>query len=105
VFFLSNASFEKAIDATNKCRSNLLKNSQKHHVPHRKAVRRLTEKFRATGSVLDAGRSGRSSELNHKKLVDISDSMLRSASKSLRKLAQEKKKSGLSQRIKWSEKN
>jgi transposase len=58
------------------------------HVPHRSAVRRLIEKFRETGSVLDAERSGRPSKLNDKKL-DISDSTLRSPSKSLRKLAQE----------------
>jgi transposase len=45
-------------------------------VPHRNAVRRRFEKFRETGSVLDAERSGRSSKLNDKKLMDISDSML-----------------------------
>jgi hypothetical protein len=59
-------------------------------VPHRNEVRRLVEKFRETGSVLDAERSGRPSKLDDKKLMDISDSMLRSPSKSLRKLAQEK---------------
>jgi transposase len=58
-------------------------------VPHLNAVRRLTEKFCETGSVLDAERSGRPSTLNDKKLMDISDSMLRSPSKSLRKLVQE----------------
>jgi transposase len=58
-------------------------------VPHRNAVRRLTEKFRETGSVLDAKRNGRPSKLNDKKL-DISDSVLRSPSKSFRKLSQEK---------------
>jgi len=36
-------------------------------VPHCKAVRRLTEKFRETGSVLDAERSGRPSKLNGEK--------------------------------------
>jgi hypothetical protein len=41
-------------------------------------------------AVLDGERIGRPSELNDKKLMDISDCMLRSASKSLRKLAQEK---------------
>jgi transposase len=40
-------------------------------VPHRNAVRRLTEKFRETGSVLVAERRGRSSMLNDKKLMDI----------------------------------
>jgi transposase len=52
-------------------------------VTHRNAVRRLTEKFRETGSVLDAERSGRPYKLNYKKSMDISDSMLRSPSKSL----------------------
>jgi transposase len=54
------------------------------------AVRRLTEKFHETGSVLDAERSGRPSKLNDKQLMDISDSMLRNASESLCKLAQDK---------------
>jgi transposase len=58
-------------------------------VPHRSAVRRL-EKFRETGSVLDAERSGTPFKLHDKKLMDISDSMLRSPSKSLHKLAQKK---------------
>jgi transposase len=57
-------------------------------VPHRNAVGRLIEKFRETDSVLDAERSGRPSKLDQK-LLDISDSVLRSPSKSLRKLAQE----------------
>jgi hypothetical protein len=48
--------------------------------------------------------NGRPTKLNDKKLMDISDSMLRSASKSLRKLAQQKD-IGLAQRIKRSEKN
>jgi transposase len=58
--------------------------------PHHNAVRRLIEKFHETGSVLDAEESGRPSKLNDKKLMDISDSMLWSPSKSLHKLAQEK---------------
>jgi hypothetical protein len=40
--------------------------------------------------VLNAERGERPSKLNDKKLMDISDSMLRSPSKSMRKLAQEK---------------
>jgi hypothetical protein len=47
-------------------------------VPHRNAIRRLIEKFRETGSMLDAERSARPSKLNDKKFIDISDSMLRS---------------------------
>jgi transposase len=45
-------------------------------VPHRNAFRRLIDKFRETGSVLDAERSGRPSKLNDEKLMDISDTML-----------------------------
>jgi transposase len=59
-------------------------------VPHRNAFRRLTEKLRETGSALDAERCGRPTKFNDKKLIDISDFMPRSPSKSLRKLAQEK---------------
>jgi transposase len=58
-------------------------------VHHRNAVRRLSEKFRETSSVLDVESSGRPSKLSDKELMDISDSMLRSPSKSLRKLARE----------------
>jgi hypothetical protein len=70
-------------------------------MPHRNAVRRLIEKFRETGSVLDAERSGTPPKLNDKKLMYTSDSMLRSPSKSLRK----RKISGLQQPINRSEKN
>jgi hypothetical protein len=59
-------------------------------VPRRNAVRRLIEKFRETCSVLDAERSEGPFILNDKKLMDISDSMLRSSSKSLCKFVQEK---------------
>jgi transposase len=58
-------------------------------VPRRSAVHRLTEKFRETGSVLDAERIGKPSKLNDKKLIYISDSMLRSPPKSLRELSRE----------------
>jgi hypothetical protein len=51
-------------------------------VPHRNAVRRLVEKFPETSPVLGAERCGRPSKLNDKKLMDFSDSVLRSASKS-----------------------
>jgi transposase len=51
-------------------------------IPHRNEVRRLVEKFRETGSVLDAERSERPSKLNDKKFMDVSDSMLWSPSNS-----------------------
>jgi transposase len=59
-------------------------------LPHRNAVRRLIEKLRETRLALDAERSGSPSKLNAKKLMDISDSMLRSPPKSLRKVAEKK---------------
>jgi hypothetical protein len=40
-------------------------------VLQRNVVRRLTEKFRETGSVLDAERSGTPSKLNGEKLMDL----------------------------------
>jgi hypothetical protein len=70
---------------------------------HSNAVRSFIEKFGETCSVLDAERGGRPSKLNDKKLMNISDSMLRSPSKSLRKLTQQKEISGLQQRIRRSE--
>jgi hypothetical protein len=49
----------------------------------------LIQKFRETGSVCDATRSGRPSILTEKKLLDISDRMLQSPKMSIRKLSQE----------------
>nr|CAD7414486.1 unnamed protein product [Timema poppensis] len=53
---------------------SLLKTSQNH--PYFIAMQfvDLLEKFRETGSVLDAKQRGRPSKLNHEKLLDISDS-------------------------------
>jgi transposase len=58
-------------------------------VPHRNAVRQLIQKFQETGSVCDATRSGRPSILTEKKLLDISDHLLQSPKKSIRKLSQQ----------------
>jgi hypothetical protein len=90
VIFLLNTSFEKAIDTyTNLVQEQFAAKSPETPANYRNAVRRLNEKFRETGSVLDAERSGGPSKLNDEKLLDISDSMLRSPSKLLLKLAQE----------------
>jgi transposase len=88
--FLVEYVFREGNRYTDLVQEQFAENFPETPVPHRDAVRRLTEKFRETGSVLDAERSGSPSKLNDKKLMDISDSMLRSPSKSLRKLAQEK---------------
>jgi hypothetical protein len=90
VFFLLNTSFEKAIDIPILVQKQFAEKFPETPVPHRNAVRRLIETFRETGSILDAERSGRPSKLNDNMLMYISDYMLRSPSKSLRKLAQEK---------------
>jgi transposase len=64
------------------------------------AVRRLIAKFREIGSVLDADRSDRPSKLNDKKLMDISDSILRITSRSLRNLAQQIARKAIRERLK-----
>jgi hypothetical protein len=58
-------------------------------VPRRNAVRQLTQKFQETGSVCEATRSGRPSILTNTKLLDISDRLLQSPKKSIRKLSQQ----------------
>jgi hypothetical protein len=68
----------------------LLKNSQKHLYLIAIQFIDVLRNFHEKGSVLDAEQSGTPSKLNNMKLMDISDSMLWSPSKSLRKLAQEK---------------
>jgi transposase len=88
--FLFQYVFQEGNRYTDLVQEQFVENFPETPVPHRNAFRRLTEKFRETGSVLDAERSGRPSKLNDKELMDISDLMLRSPSKSLRKLAQEK---------------
>jgi transposase len=88
--FLVEYVFREGIRYTDLVQEQLAEKFPETPVLHRNAVRRLIEKFRETGSVLGVESSGRPSELNEKKLMDISDFMLRSPSTSLRKLAQEK---------------
>lgn len=57
-------------------------------VPHRNAVRHLITKFRETGSVHDAYRTGRPPP-TEETCMDIQDRMLKSPSKSIRRLAQQ----------------
>ena len=58
-------------------------------VPHCNAVWQLIQKFKASGSVCDVTRSGRPSILTEKKVLDISDRVLQSPKKSIRKLSQQ----------------
>ena len=58
-------------------------------VPHHNAVWQLIQKFRETGSMCDATRSGRASILTEKEVLDISDRMLQSLKKPIRKLSQQ----------------
>jgi hypothetical protein len=85
-----NTSIEKEIDTPHFVQEQFAEKFPGTPVPHRNAVRRLIEKFRETDSVLDTERSGRPFNFNDKTFMDISDSMLRSPSKSLCKWAQEK---------------
>ncbi len=57
--------------------------------PHRNAVRSLITKFRETGSIHDADRSGRAIVLTEEKVDAISEAMTNSPNKSLRRLSQE----------------
>jgi hypothetical protein len=52
-------------------------------------VWQLIQKFKDTSSVCDATRTGRPSILTEKKVLDISDHMLQSPKKSIRKLSQQ----------------
>jgi hypothetical protein len=88
--FLVEYVFREGNRYTSLVQEQFAENFPETPVPHRNAFRRLNEKFCETRSVLDAERSGRPSKLNDKRVMDIYDSMLRSPSKSLRKLAQEK---------------
>ena len=58
-------------------------------MPHRDSIRDLINKFRRTGSVKDETRSGRPKRLDEEKMEEISDKMMQSPLKSMRKLAQE----------------
>jgi transposase len=58
-------------------------------VPYHIAVGQLIQKFKETGSVCDATRSGRPSVLAEKKVLDILDHMLQSLKKSIRKSSQQ----------------
>jgi len=58
-------------------------------VPYHNAVGQLIQKFKKTGPVCDATRSGRPSILAEKKVLDILNRMLQSLKKSIRKLSQQ----------------
>ena len=58
-------------------------------VPLPNTVRQLIQKLKETGSMCDATRSGKPSILTEKKVLDISERMLQSPKKSIRKLSQQ----------------
>ena len=55
-------------------------------VPTNSTIKRLVDKFRTTGSVADAHRSGRPS-FEKEKILEIQDSITKSPTKSVRRLA------------------
>lgn len=87
--FLVENVFRAGGNYTENVKQTFLEQFPNSRLPHRDTVRDLLNKFHETGSVHDAGRSGRPSVLTEEKLLDISDRILKSPSKSLRKLAQE----------------
>jgi transposase len=58
-------------------------------VPHHNTMQQVIQKFKETGCMCDATRSGRPSILTEKKVLDISDCMFQSPKKSIRKLSQQ----------------
>jgi transposase len=72
IFFIENV-FKEGNKYTDLVQEKISEKFPQTPVPHCNALRRLIEKFRETGSVLDAKRSGRPSKLNDKKSMDISD--------------------------------
>jgi transposase len=58
-------------------------------VPHHNALQQLIQKFKETCCVCDATRSGRPAMLTEKRVLDISNGMLQSPKKSIRKLSQQ----------------
>jgi hypothetical protein len=54
VLFLLKTSFENAIDNTDLVQEQFAEKFPETPLPHHSAVRRLIEKFRETGSVLEA---------------------------------------------------
>ncbi|KAJ4444475.1 hypothetical protein ANN_06267 [Periplaneta americana] len=87
--FLVEFVFREGGKYTEKVKQKFRERFPESALPNRDTVRDLIAKFRKTGSVHDAPRSGRPPVLTEEKLLDISDIMLRSPSKSVRKLAQE----------------
>ena len=73
---------------TNKVQQKLVNQFPDAKLPHRNAVQKLIDKFRETGSVADAPRSGRPST-SEETVLDIQDRMFTSPSKSVRRLSQQ----------------
>jgi transposase len=87
--FLVECLFRCGGEYTQDVQQRFLAHFAETKVPHCNAVRQLIQKFKETGSVCDATRSGRPSILTEKKVLDISDCMLQSPKKSIRKLSQQ----------------
>lgn len=73
---------------TNTVQERFVKQFPDAEAPHRNAVGRLIEKFRQTGDVKDAPRTGRPSTTNEK-AMEIQEMILKSPKKSVRRLSQQ----------------
>ena len=81
--FRANGEYTKAV------KEKFAKKFPETALPHRNAVRALVNKFRETGSVHDASRSGRPTILTEQKVNVISEAMSQSPTKSMRRLSQQ----------------
>ncbi|KAJ4428478.1 hypothetical protein ANN_24515, partial [Periplaneta americana] len=83
--------FREGRQYTAKVQQQFLEQFPNSKLTYRDTIYHLINKFRETGSVQDAARSGSPHPpvLTEDKLLDISDRMLKSPTKSLRKLAQQ----------------
>ena len=87
--FLVEHVFRANGEYTDDVKNEFLERFPTTDLPHRNTVRNLINKFRETGSVHDATRSGRPTVLTEQKVNVISEAMTHSPSKSMRRLSQE----------------
>jgi hypothetical protein len=87
--FLIRLVFKNGDEYTERVKQDFRNRFPDTREPHRNIARGMVSKFSETGSVQDGPRSGSSSVLPQQILDDISDRLLQSPKKSLRKLTQQ----------------
>ena len=87
--FLVEYVFRANGEYTDEVKKKFLERFPATDLPHRTTVRNLIDKFREDGSVHDAPRLGRPTILTEQKVNVISETMVHSPNKSMRRLSQE----------------